>query len=120
MRALNLKTTRVSTFAVTPPTMALGIAQNGMKILDGRFVLGSQSLDVGAHGDPWLIPAPSEKFAYKLHSFDWLPDLAALTFDAKLRRKKPEISELAAARARHLIDRWISIYGQVEPLCLGQ
>ena len=115
MRALNLGAGRAGRWAALPKTMALGDAARGLEILDGQFVLGNQSLDVGAHGDPWLVPAPSENFAYKLHSFEWLTDVAAITLDKKLRKKHPQSAAQAGLHARHLVDRWIDIFGKWNP-----
>ncbi|PHR92335.1 MAG: heparinase [Robiginitomaculum sp.] len=114
-RTINLATSRIPEFAAYPKNLGLGQVANGLKILDGQFVLGGHSLDIGAHGDPWVVSAPSEPFAHRLHSFNWLNDLAALRADAKLSRKDPQISETAATRAQQLVDGWIASFGKWNP-----
>lgn len=76
-----------------------GKAELGQSILDGHFTYAGQNFDVGRQGDPWPLPAPSEKFAFWLHSFDWLSDLT-------IRGEKE-----ASVKARGLVDQWIAIYG---------
>ena len=114
-RALNLSVARVPEFAVLPPHLALGDAAQGLKLLDGQFGLGSQTLDVGAHGDPWSNAAPSEMFAHRLHSFDWLDDLCVLGTKKKRVKQDPELIAKASQRAQQLIDRWIALFGKWNP-----
>jgi uncharacterized heparinase superfamily protein len=112
MRALNLRAAKTPAFRNIRPSLSTGDVEQGLEILDGQFSLGSQSVDVGAHGDPWSNAAPSEPFAFKLHSFSWLDDLTAVTQSRKLVKSNPDISLLAANRACHLVDRWIETYGK--------
>jgi uncharacterized heparinase superfamily protein len=114
-RSLQLKTVSAPDFIAFPTPPLTGDLANGLKILDGRFEFGGQSLDVGENGDPWSNAAPSERFAYRLHSFDWLRDLDAITKDPKLKRTQPNLVAKAKTRARYLFDRWIAIFGEWNP-----
>ncbi|MEE9271874.1 MAG: heparinase II/III family protein [Robiginitomaculum sp.] len=115
MRSMNTRVLRAPNFGTLPTPLGLGEPDLGVRILDGRFLIGSQSLDVGAHGDPWSNVTPSEHFAFRLHSFDWFADLAAVNFDKKRLRKKPDLANKSSARAQYLVDRWIQIYGKWNP-----
>ena len=79
---------------------AYGDKETGQALLGGLFNYGGQNLDVGKQGDPWTIPAPSERFARWLHQFDWLDDLISTQ------------EKSAHIRARMLVDRWIAVYGK--------
>ena len=114
-RALNSGTIRVPDFASLPAPLHIGDSDAGVQILDGRFVLGSQHLDVGAHGDPWSVSAPSQIYANRLHSFNWLDDLASAGLSKKRIRKDPSTAENTGKRARYLVDRWIAVYGKWNP-----
>jgi len=114
-RALSLSTPRTPEFAILPPLLPLGDAAQGLKLLDGQFALGSQTLDVGAHGDPWSNAAPSQIFAHRLHSFDWLDDLCVLGTKKKRGKPDAELASKAAQRAGQLIDRWIALFGKWNP-----
>ncbi len=111
LRALRLRTPIAPIFSPMPETLPLGNSTEGLKLLDGRFTLGSQTLDVGAHGDPWLTPAPSETFAFRLHSFEWLEHLNALRFDKAVLKANQKIDERSRRQAHHLVDRWIQVFG---------
>lgn len=115
MRQIKLRAPRSTQFEAVPITLSLGNAERGEKILDGRFEFCGQDLDVGANGDPWSNAAPSERFANRLHGFDWLSDLATLALDSKRLRKTPNLVDLCTVRARYLVDRWIVIYGDWNP-----
>lgn len=115
VRSLQLKTVTAPDFIVFPTAPLTGELDKGLKILDGRFEFGGQSLDVGANGDPWSNAAPSERFAFRLHSFEWLSDLDAIIKDPKLTRTQPNLVAEAKTRARYLFDRWIAIYGEWNP-----
>ena len=115
MRALNSSAIRVPTFVSLPIPLNTGDAAQGLQIIDGQFALGSQTLDVGTHGDPWSVPAPSQIYANRLHSFNWLDDLAALGLSRKHIRKNPDIPKHSGERARYLVDRWIAVYGKWNP-----
>ncbi|PHR59791.1 MAG: hypothetical protein COA43_08865 [Robiginitomaculum sp.] len=112
IRALRLKSTFVPGFEIYPQNICLGSSEQGLKLLDGRFILGSQSQDVGSSGIPWNVSAPSEPFARKLHSFDWLNDIAAVRLDTKLLRKKPHYNEMAQDRACQFVDHWVLEFGK--------
>ncbi|MEM9599889.1 MAG: heparinase II/III family protein [Pseudomonadota bacterium] len=55
-----------------------GAQTEGAAILSGRWVYGGQTLDVGAHGHPFSVTLPSERFAAWLHGFGWLGDLLSV------------------------------------------
>ena len=114
-RSLYLKNIRSPGLANLPDMPDRGDPLQGLKIMDGRFVLGSQALDVGAHGDPWSVPAPSPAYAEKLHGFGWLHDLTALGRSRAHVRKNPGLKAQTALRAGRLIDRWIDVYGGWNP-----
>ncbi len=111
-RAVKLSNIQTPGFASLPASLNLGDAERGLQLLDGRMEFGSQSLDVGTQGDPWSIPAPSQVYARRLHSFDWLDDLTAVAVSRTLARKNPDLCVLAGEKSRHLVDRWIDIYGK--------
>jgi uncharacterized heparinase superfamily protein len=115
LRALNFGTSRIPTFVSLPFPLSVGDVDQGLQILDGQFTLGSQTLDVGTHGDPWSVPAPSQVYANRLHSFNWLDDLASLGSSKKHVRKTPDTPKRTGERARYLVDRWIAVYGKWNP-----
>ncbi len=114
-RAVNLSSVQTPDFASLPKPLNLGDVDQGLRLLDGRIDLGSQSLDVGTQGDPWSIPAPSQIYAGRLHGFNWLDDLTAIALSKTLARKNPALCKHAGKRARHLVDSWIAIYGKWNP-----
>ena len=114
-RKLALGTVRAPVFASLPAPIDLGNAEIGLQILDGQITLGAQKLDVGAHGDPWSVPAPSQNYAYALHSFNWLAYMAAIGTSKKMLKKDPALFEHTGERARYLVDRWIGVYGDWNP-----
>ncbi len=81
-------------FAARPAYAPLVLPSAGDLILDGQLQGAGQTIDIGPDGHPWDITLPSEDFAARIHSFDWLHDLAA--------SKKPA----AGVRARQLVDDW--------------
>lgn len=114
-RALQLKTMSAPDFIAFPTLTFTGDVERGLKILDGQFEFGGQSLDVGGNGDPWSNAAPSERFAFRLHSFEWLCDLDAIAKNPKLIKTKPHLVAKTKTKARYLFDRWIAIYGEWNP-----
>ena len=98
-RAINLRTGKVPVFWDGRPSHILGDKKQGEELLKGYFEYIGQSLDVGAQGDPWSIPAPSERFAEWLHGFHWMADLLSCRDKA------------AMVRARYLTDRWGELFG---------
>ncbi len=103
MRAINLRTGGIEPFHTIGLVQFGGNKKVGDALLHGHFEYAGQKLDIGRQGDPWTLPAPSERFAYWLHSFSWLNDLVSVT------------DKIATVRARFLVDRWIEIYGQWNP-----
>ncbi|GLQ20908.1 heparinase II/III family protein [Algimonas porphyrae] len=61
------------------PALPHGHRERGAAILSGRWVYAGQTLDVGAHGHPFSVTLPSERFAAWLHGFSWLPDLLSVS-----------------------------------------
>ena len=103
MRSINLRAGKTEPFhAISLPPPYCDKA-SGEALLKGHFVYCEQRLDVGMQGDPWTLPAPSERFAFWLHSFTWLENLSGLK------------DKGAKVRARFLIDRWIDVYGKWNP-----
>lgn len=98
-RSISLRTGRVPVFFHGRAENLIGDKALGQSLLKGHFNYIGQTLDVGAQGDPWSIPAPSERFAEWLHGFHWMPDLL------KSRDKAANV------RARYLVDRWIEVFG---------
>lgn len=90
----------VATFEPISVRNFRGRAENGETLLKGHFIHANQLLDVGRQGDPWPVHAPSERFAYWLHSFEWLWDLSLLGHKE------------ASEKARLLTDQWIAVYGE--------
>lgn len=98
-RKFRFRTGNIATFEPINVRNFRGDAGNGENLLKGHFIYANQLLDVGRQGDPWPVHAPSERFAYWLHGFDWLWDLSLLG------------SKEATEKARTLTDQWITLYG---------
>lgn len=103
MRSINLRAGKIEPFHEIALQRPFCDIAKGQALLRGHFVFCEQQLDVGMQGDPWTLPAPSERFAFWLHSFSWLDNLAGLD------------DKTAKVRARFLVDRWIDIYGKWNP-----
>jgi len=99
MRAMNLRVGRIPVFFDGRVEILSGEKTAGQALLKGHFSYIGQDLDVGSQGDPWSIPAPSERFAEWLHGFHWMPDLLACHDKA------------AIVRTRYLVDRWVEVFG---------
>ena len=116
---INISTIRTPSLRIYPKNSNLIITKGdtleGLKILDGRLVLGSQSLDVGKNGDPWSVAAPSPAYAKRLHGFSWLNHLTALSVSKPHLTKNPNIANQTQKKAKWLLDRWINIYGKGNP-----
>lgn len=100
MRRVNLRTGRVPVLFDGRTLNLIGDKTRGASLLKGHFNYTGQTLDVGGQGDPWSIPAPSERFAEWLHGFHWMPDLLKSNDKAAL------------VRARYLVDRWAAVFGK--------
>ena len=98
-RSLNLRVGRIPIFFDGRVENLTGDKTFGQSLLKGHFNYIGQTLDVGAQGDPWSIPAPSERFAKWLHGFHWMADLLMCRDKAAL------------IRTRYLVDRWIEVFG---------
>lgn len=112
-RMMRLSAGRPGAFHVMTPAYRYGDKVIGQDLLAGQFNYAGQSVDVGAHGDPWTITVPSPRYAAWLHSFDWMDDLLAMNPKGKSAKNKGNLDEKAAAvRARTLVDNWNTHYGQ--------
>ena len=89
-------------FAARPAYLPLTLPSAGQAIVDGRIMAAGQALEIGASEHPWAQTLPSENFAARLHGFDWLHDLAALS--------QTKHGTQAAPRAQQLTDDWAQIY----------
>ena len=102
-RNMRLKVGRPAPFSESKTKLILGDKSRGEQLSAGTFTYAGQSLDIGLQGNPWTVAAPSERFAFWLHSFEWLEDMAA-TKDMNTH-----------LRARFLVDQWITVYGRFNP-----
>jgi uncharacterized heparinase superfamily protein len=99
-RAFNLNVGKPAVFHDTRPSFIYGDKKIADVLVKGHFEYAGQHLDIGAQGDPWTVAVPSTRFASWLHGFEWLDNLAVSK------------DKNAAIRARHLIDKWIAVYGK--------
>ncbi|MBC6411818.1 MAG: hypothetical protein GDA39_02375, partial [Hyphomonadaceae bacterium] len=99
LRSLNLRSHAIGQFRDIQITNFSGRKATHDRLLNGHFIYAGQELDIGTQGDPWIIQAPSEHFAFWLHSFEWIDDLLYGQ------------NKQAVIRARYLVDRWIEIFG---------
>jgi len=74
---LTIARPRAESLAAAPRDLRLVRPEGGAEILDGRFVLGGEAMEIGREADPWDRACPSLRFAVALHRFAWLPDLIA-------------------------------------------
>ncbi|QUD86521.1 heparinase II/III family protein [Phenylobacterium montanum] len=89
-------------FAIQPHNARPATRERGEALLQGRFDLAGETLDLGPGGDPWNRPSPSLAFAERLHSFDWLVDLMAH-------------GEAGAREALRLTLDWKRVFGRWNP-----
>lgn len=80
----------------------MGDAERGREIGKGVWRIAAERLN-GEHVSPWRRPHPSKHFTARLHSFAWLPDLAA-------------VGPSAYGRIADLIDEWVSEFGEWDDL----
>ena len=80
----------------------VGDAERGREIGKGVWRIAAERLN-GEHVSPWRRPHPSKHFTARLHSFAWLPDLAA-------------VGPSAYGRIADLIDEWVSEFGEWDDL----
>jgi uncharacterized heparinase superfamily protein len=90
---------KVTGFAAAPRDLRPADETIGRDLLDGAFVLGGESLQVGPGGDPWNRPSPSRRFAVLLHRMDWLGDLLST-------------GEPGAREALRLCLEWRRVFGR--------
>ncbi len=98
-----------------PKTLSDGDSLEGLKIMDGRFVLGSQNIDIGKNGNPWSVVTPSPAFARRLHGFSWLSHLSVLANSKPHIKDNAELPQKICKRAQELTDSWIAVYGKGNP-----
>lgn len=77
VRPVSSTSKRPPAFRTLSLPLPYGVARKGSSLLAGQWSFGGQTIEVGAHGHPFSISLPSERFAQWVHSFDWLPDLLA-------------------------------------------
>ncbi|MCL4713265.1 MAG: heparinase II/III family protein [Hyphomonadaceae bacterium] len=75
-----------------------GNVDRGRDILSGRWRIGAEHIR-GEFVSPWALTHPSRHFTARLHSFNWLIDLAAL-------------GPLADVRIAALVDEWVGAFGE--------
>lgn len=98
MRALGPLPDGLSAF---PTDIHAGNPERGAAILEGRFQLAGDQLDVPpGEAGVWTRSTPSRAFARRLHGFSWLRDCAAVP------------GEAAATEARRLTDAWVRTFGR--------
>ena len=100
LRKLTLKAAPPGPFAARPTYAPLSTPDAGKSIVSGRLSCAAQTIDIGIAGHPWTRPLPSQHFATRIHSFDWLHNLAVLG------------ETKAGPRSRQLYDDWAEIYGE--------
>lgn len=71
-------------------------------LMQDRWRIGHERLQLKPGGIPWKAEMPSRHFADRLHRFDWLGGLFAE-------------GEAGADRARMLVDHWIAEFGRFHP-----
>ncbi|MEM7661394.1 MAG: heparinase II/III family protein [Pseudomonadota bacterium] len=82
--------------AILPPDRRRGEA-----LMQDRWRIGHDRLQLETGGIPWRVAAPSRHFADRLHRFDWLAALFAE-------------GEEGANRARSMVDDWIAEFGKFQ------
>jgi len=90
---------KVAGFAAAPRDLRPTDETVGRDLLDGAFVLGGETLQVGSGGDPWNRASPSRRFAVLLHRMDWLGDLLS-------------VGEPGAREALRLSLEWRRVFGR--------
>ncbi|MEO1473860.1 MAG: heparinase, partial [Pseudomonadota bacterium] len=73
----------------------------GQALMQDRWRIGHDRLQLDPGGIPWRGAAPSRHFADRLHRFDWLAAMIAEPDDG-------------AERARLLVDDWIDAFGKFQ------
>lgn len=75
-----------------------GDTMRGEALMDGRWRIGHERLNLQNGEMPWAVPAPSRHYADRLHRFDWLGDLFGE-------------GEAGAVLGRKMVDDWAAKYG---------
>ncbi|MEM6900857.1 MAG: heparinase II/III family protein [Pseudomonadota bacterium] len=75
--------------------------RRGEALMQDRWRIGHDRLQLESGGIPWQVPAPSRHFADRLHRFDWLSALFAEGEDG-------------SDRARAMVDDWIRQFGKFQ------
>ncbi|MFI4936465.1 MAG: heparinase II/III family protein [Caulobacterales bacterium] len=75
--ALAIAGPKPKSLAAKPRDVRPADAAAGERLLRGEFRFHGEALEVGAGGNPWDRPCPSERFATDLHGFAWAGDLIA-------------------------------------------
>jgi len=117
-RSLNLRVGRVPVLYDGRVENLMGDTTLGRSLLKGHFNYIGQTLDVGGQGDPWSIPAPSERFRYLVdrwtevygdwNAYAWNPDILTHRLYNWLVHWSPalsidSLSEIADLRRRAVV-----------------
>lgn len=85
-------------FVSAPEPRTIGSFARGRQLLAGNFLFAGHLLEQKG-AELWDLPSPNKDFAWELHGFEWLDDLAAVG-DAEAREM-----------AQKWLHSWISRYG---------
>ncbi len=102
-RSIFLRTPDTASPNISFPRLTLADPQKGTALAQNTFSLAGVTLQFANTREPWAKPAPSRRFATRLHEFSWMHDLLAL--------ETPEARSLVEEH----MDQWISIYGGWNP-----
>ncbi|MEO0883528.1 MAG: heparinase II/III family protein [Pseudomonadota bacterium] len=84
-----------------PTPVMLADPRRTEALMQDRWRIGHDRLQLEPGGIPWRVAAPSRHFADRLHRFDWLAALFAE-------------GEEGAERARRMVDDWIAEFGKFQ------
>ncbi len=90
---------RAEGFSAFPTDPRPRDAHAGRGLMEGRFTLAGDTLNLGPGADPWNRPSPSLAFAMQLHGFAWLGDLLTQGEDG-------------AREALRLLSLWRAVFGR--------
>ena len=86
-------------FALYLKDVRVADSQRGAALLENRWRIGHERLDLSDNESPWRSASPSRHFADRLHRFDWLSDLI-------------DQGSEGADRGRQLVDDWCALFGK--------
>ncbi len=85
------------------PRLSKADPQKGMAMVQGTFYLAGAILQFEDIHEPWAKPAPTRRFATRLHEFGWIHDVLAIG-----------TPEAVVVAGKHM-DRWVQVYGGWNP-----